>query len=410
MDREGFKALLGQHIAPMFPGCSIEDEDDAVRRSRKRAMQLDPQRIKARWDNEHFFQFNLRRSQEFSQQNAAFVNTVILNLNEVAPVEATPYFSEMIGAAIRRAVATEAAPNFTNSTNEILRELEQWSEETYEGRPISAALGITPTAPVANAVGLRQLLEKSFSRVATGSLDAIATFANNGSFLGYQTLAPAPIANTIKAPQRFAAIANWAINGNVGLVLSRNGEILVFRNGELGFARRRGRWRQFNHSALITRLGLNRVFVKPLCTAVYLSCLDVSFAKVGGGIGLIRPNRQQALLDDGRVDPDDSLGGASEKARFLTAAIGERTFQELDRPLRQTLLAMDGSTVLRRDGTVVAVGAIIKVEAGSKTGGGRKAAAMTFGRYGLGVKVSSDGEIAGFNQTGQHQEPLFVFG
>jgi hypothetical protein len=52
---------------------------------------------------------------------------------------------------------------------------------------------------------------------------------------------------------------------------------------------------------------------------------------------------------------------------------------------------------------------IIKVEAGSKTGGGRKAIAMTFRRYGLGIKVSSDGEIAGFNQTGQTQEPLFAF-
>ena len=412
MDQTTFKNFLGEHIAPMFSGCTIEGEEPAVRRSRKRAMQADPQRIKVRWDNEHLFQFNLKRSQEFSQQDAAFVNDVILNLNEVARVEGTPYFEELIGAAIRRAVATQAARAFTDTVNQILRELEQWSEETYEGRPISAVLGITPGPAVQNAIPLKTLLAKSFSKVATGSLEAIATLSADGSFAGYESLPMPSAINEIKAPQRFASIAQWAKDGKVGLVLSRNGEVMVFRNGELGFARRRGRWRQFNHSALITRIGMNRVFIKPLCTAVYLSCLDVSFAKVGGGIGMIDidPVKRQSLVDDGRVDADDSLNGASDKARFLNQAVRARKFQELERPLRQTLLAMDGSTVLQRDGTVVAVGAIIKVEAGSKTGGGRKAAAMTFGRYGLGIKVSSDGEIAGFNQSGQIQDPFFTFG
>jgi hypothetical protein len=410
MDQTTFKNFLGEHIAPMFSGCTIEDEEPAVRRSRKRAMQADPQRIKVRWDNEHLFQFNLKRSQEFSQQDAAFVNDVILNLNEVARVEGTPYFEELIGAAIRRAVATQAASAFTDTVNQILRELEQWSEETYEGRPISAVLGITPGPAVQNAIPLKTLLAKSFSKVATGSLEAIATLSSDGSFAGYESLPMPSAINEIKAPQRFASIAQWAKDGKVGLVLSRNGEVMVFRNGELGFARRRGRWRQFNHSALITRIGMNRVFIKPLCTAVYLSCLDVSFAKVGGGIGMIAPAKSQALTQDGRIDADDSLTGLSDKARFLNQAVHGRKFQDLERPLRQTLLGMDGSTVLQRDGSVIAVGAIIKVEAGSKTGGGRKAAAITLGQYGLGVKVSSDGEIAGFNKAGQVQEPLFTFG
>jgi hypothetical protein len=410
MNEASFKNLLAEHIAPMFSGCTVITEAPARRSSAKRAMLADPQHIKVRWSNTEFFQFNLKRSQEFSQQDAAFVNDVIMNLNEIAPVEATSYFEEMIGAAVRRAVATQAARNFTDPVNQILRELEQWSEETYEGRPISAALGITPNAAAPNAVALRTLLATSFSRVATGNLDAVATVNSDGSFAGYESLPPPKAINTIMAPQRFAPIAQWSNAGKVGLVLSRNGEILVFRNGELGFARRRGRWRQFNHRALITRIGLNRVFVKPLCTAVYLSCLDVSFAKVGGGIGLVAPGKIQALNADSRVDVEDSLAGTSAKAKFLNQAIRGRKFQDLERPLRQTLLGMDGSTVIQRDGSIIAVGAIIKVEAGSKTGGGRKAAAITFGKYGIGIKVSSDGEIAGFNKNTQVQEPLLTFG
>lgn len=410
MQKPEFKSLLEEHIVPMFPGSVIENESDSVKSSQKRAMQLDPQRIKVRWDNNQNFQFNLRRSQQFSQNDAAFVNSVIKNLNEVAPIETTPYFSEMIGATIRRSVAAHSAPNFTESADRVLRELEQWSEETYEGRPISATFGLKPGVGNPGPISLSDFLQTPFSRVATSSLDAIVTFTGDGIFAGYETLSPAAKKNTIMAPQRFASIADWTSDGKVALVLSRNGEILVFRNGDLAFARRRGRWRKFDHTALITRIGLNRALVPQLRTAVYLSCLDVSFAKVGGGIGLIASSKRSALAKDNRVNADDSLNGASDKAKFLQATIAGKKFQDLDRPLRQTLLAMDGSTVIERDGTVIAVGAIIKVEAGSKTGGGRKAAAMIFGKYGLGIKISSDGEIVGFNAVGPTQEPFFAFG
>jgi hypothetical protein len=75
--------------------------------------------------------------------------------------------------------------------------------------------------------------------------------------------------------------------------------------------------------------------------------------------------------------------------------IGCNKFQELDRRFRQELLAIDGATLIGHDGTVLAVGAILKIEGGS-TGGGRLAAAQTLSQYGLGIKVSQDGPIQGF--------------
>jgi hypothetical protein len=335
---------------------------------------------------------------------------VIHNLNSISSLENTPFFEELIGAAIRLAVASHAAPNSINLANEALTDLEQWSEETYEGRPISALIGLTTESPGTKGVDLRTVLRQPFGKVAANSMEVVATMRADGRFTGYEHLMQPTQIDKIMAPQRFAAIANWATNGKVALALSRNGEILAFFQGGLGFARRRGSWRHFNHEALIKRLRHKNAFPAPLCAAIYQSCLDVSFAKVGGGIALIHAEKAQKFDRDSRVSENDRLSKSSEKAKFLQEAIKGRKFHELPRPLRQTLLAMDGTTVLRRDGTVVAVGAIVRVEAGSKTGGGRRAAAMVMGEDGLGIKVSSDGEIAGFNQTGEDQEPLFTFG
>jgi len=394
----------------MFSGCKVQSATDAINRSSKRASLTNAQHIKVRWDKETKFQFNLRRSQEFSQQDASFVNNVIGNLNSVSQVEGTPYFEELIGAAIRRAVASLAAPKSTNLANNVLRDLEQWSEETYEGRPISALVGITTGLVGKKGVSLRMMLRQPFGKVAASSMEVAATMSADGRFTGYEHLEQPKEIGDIMAPQRFAAFARWANKGKVALALSRNGEILVFFQGGLGFARRRGRWRHFNHGALIKRLRQNKAFPTPLCAAVYQSCLDVSFAKVGGGIALIHADKTQEFDGADRVSENDRVSGNSKKAQFLRDAINDRRFQDLPRPLRQTLLAMDGTTVLQRDGSVVAVGAIVRVEAGSKTGGGRKAAAMVMGEYGMGIKVSSDGEIAGFNQSGEDQEPLFTFG
>ena len=56
------------------------------------------------------------------------------------------------------------------------------------------------------------------------------------------------------------------------------------------------------------------------------------------------------------------------------------------------------SALLDHHGTVLAVGAILKIEGGSR-GGGRLAAAQAAGKLGLGITVSQDGGILGFRDT-----------
>jgi len=69
---------------------------------------------------------------------------------------------------------------------------------------------------------------------------------------------------------------------------------------------------------------------------------------------------------------------------------------------------MDGATVLDYRGNVLAAGAIVKVDAGSD-GGGRLLAARTLAKYGLGIKISTDGEIRGFKTDGSNVQEIFRF-
>ena len=99
------------------------------------------------------------------------------------------------------------------------------------------------------------------------------------------------------------------------------------------------------------------------------------------------------------------------KTSALKRVIGGRKFHELSRKLREELASIDGATIVDHDGTVVACGAIVRIEAGSR-GGGRLAATSTLAKYGVAVKISQDGIMQALmadKKTGKVKE-IFTVG
>jgi hypothetical protein len=138
----------------------------------------------------------------------------------------------------------------------------------------------------------------------------------------------------------------------------------------------------------------------PIRNADYESCLDVSFARTSGCIGILNKGSNT----EGLLSSSDLLAsGSTIKSRLLRHSI-EKPFHELDRRLRQELLAIDGAVILNYKGKIITAGAIIQVAAGSE-GGGRLSAAKKLGKYGIGVKISADGPIHGFRSD----EEVFTF-
>jgi hypothetical protein len=137
---------------------------------------------------------------------------------------------------------------------------------------------------------------------------------------------------------------------------------------------------------------------------VYETCLDASFARTGACIGIVSSSHI-AEWQNTVVNEDDHVQlGESVKARTIRQMIRAKKFQALDRRLRQELVAIDGATVLSHEGTLLAVGAILRIPGGS-TSGGRLAAAKRLSALGLGIKVSQDGGITGFRPG--RDEPAF---
>ena len=178
--------------------------------------------------------------------------------------------------------------------------------------------------------------------------------------------------------------------------------------------------------------------------AVYLSALDTSFKRCGGCVVHVGANEKLNVLK--HINAADVLqedcykhimeqnqsklffaelneGAGYEpfeefikqekcaKTANLIKIIGNRKFQELDRKLRLELMGIDGATIVDHDGTILAVGAIIKIEAGS-SGGGRLAAAKMLSNYGVSIKISNDGSIQGFSMDRNkiRTKPLFIMG
>lgn len=81
-----------------------------------------------------------------------------------------------------------------------------------------------------------------------------------------------------------------------------------------------------------------------------------------------------------------------QKRTVILSLIQGKKFAAMDRKLRSELIGLDGACILYFSGKVYSYGAIIQNDSGS-TGGGRGAAAKKLSKYGLAVKISTDGYI-----------------
>jgi DNA integrity scanning protein DisA with diadenylate cyclase activity len=129
---------------------------------------------------------------------------------------------------------------------------------------------------------------------------------------------------------------------------------------------------------------------------MYLSALDVSFTKTGGLIACID---KKNIKDAQTLFSDDIICNGCKKQRIgvFKELIAGKKFQDLSRSLRAELIAIDGATIIDSDGNVLAVGAIVKLEGGSSSGG-RKAATKALSEYGTAIKISNDSYIEGFRK------------
>lgn len=245
--------------------------------------------------------------------------------------------------------------------------------------------------------------KKKYKALSDGFRTAYHVSANGSivDFVDLERVVAKPLTEKHYYPDWAKPIARVSRAKKCGIVLSRQGDILVFDGGSLRFTYRYGRWQYWNHAHLV-RLLRSRARaqkVRPevlgrVVGAIYRAALDVSFRR-SGGLFVILHNRKN-LRSVARTG--DAIGDQKREKEDLAfdAVIQERTIQSLPRSVVVELASLDGAIVLDNSGRIMAYGAVLQPKkAGRRRGteGSRTKAAIGASKYGIAVKISSDGEI-----------------
>lgn len=400
MDEPLLRSVAEEYLVPFFSGARLELNSRPSTAREARTAFVGPTQIAFKVDRDDTYRLVLTRSQPFLKSQGdripdlRIVESFVETVSDLKDIIESEYRSEVLPNIQRRVVAKSLLQgNREASLLTAIDVLSLWGQRLYEGAPISASIGLRQAAAIEPIVPIEDFVREDFAAVLSNGHDTLIMFNYDGSFLGHETLNSEGIPASY-CPIRQSMIAKWTggHEARIALSLNRLGEILIFHDEKLAFARRSGRWNFLTHDAVITQMNVPRD--RDLRNAVYETCLDSSFARTGACLGIIQVNNGGGWRQI--IDAADLIAsGTSTKARALRRLIRNRNFAELDRRTRHEISAIDGATVISHTGEILAAGAILQIGGGS-TGGGRLAAARALGTYGLGIKVSQDGGISGY--------------
>lgn len=396
MNEGEFRRLLEKYLLPLLPGTHLGKTRLSTLKHKLVAYKS-PIAIVLKPSKTANYRLELLRSQRFATEEKRLVEIFGQELAGVLDQSEASYFDDLMSFLPRRVISTFLPGTRGRSTLErAIHLFETMASQSYEGRPVVASLGISGSILGPGPVLLDELWREDFARALSNGFDSMYLCSSNARVFNIASLPTPRVVGY--APNRLGPIADWCNNEQrVAVVLNRSGEVLVFKDRRLQFAKRRGSWRYYAHETVVSRL---RVGTKSLRRAVYESCIDVSFGRAGGCLAVLAAGKSKRLAR--KVHLGDLITDQKHTRTRLVSRVTGRPFQRLDRRLRQQLLSMDGAVVLKHSGEILAAGSIIKVPSGS-TGGGRTAAARALSSLGLGIKISADGPITGF----QNRQEVF---
>ena len=439
MDKQQFYQFVNKLILPLFIGSYLDGEEpSSVRDSEVAYGKRNSLLIKPTKTDE--YRLILKRGQPFQIFEVNLLKSIIAELNKIALIsfEDDSYLTVLQENAIEKSICESLCEHETaNCMFNIINEVQKWAARTYEGRKIAIGVILNLGHDISgqdDALSYKDIMSNDFFFLLTDGLNSYVEFDKKGHLIGYVQMDKVKKAPTI-CPFEYENVARYCNEKRIGIVLAKNGEILIFKNRNLLFANRLGRWNIYSHEEVIQLLSFRGNYsIKDIRRSIYYSALDSSYSYNGGCIVYLNKDsaedalahinandiidehyfeikKAQMLEMAGRLYNFQTLSSVEAKynvpyltflreqkcvkAQCLRKIINGRPFHELSRKLRLELISMDGAVVIDSEGTIIAVGAILKIEAGSE-GGGRLAAATTLSKYGTAIKISQDGIIKAF--------------
>ena len=452
MDKNEFYKVVDKLILPLFTGSIIDGEepsstrDNEIAFGKRNSLLIKPSKLDE-------YRLVLKRGQPFQAFEINLLRSILAELDRISLLQLNDesYIFALQYNAIEKSICSSISDSDTaNTMFGILTELNKWAVRTYEGHKIAIGIIINLSVDLSEQeekLHYTQIMDKDFFALLSDGIDSYIEFDKKGYLIGYTNTTRVKKMTSI-APYEFEQVARYCNEKRIGIVLTKNGDFLIFKNRNLLFAKRAGGWNIYSHEEVIQLLSYRGNYsLKDIRRSVYYTALDTSFAYTGGCIVYLNKEKvEQAIahidahdiLDEKyfEIKKRQELENASKlynlqtlssveamynvpystflqqqqciKVECLRKIIMGKPFHELGRKLRQELVSMDGATVIDSDGTIIAAGAILKIEAGSE-GGGRQAAATTLSKYGIAIKISQDGILKAFYPDRKNGKPKILF-
>ena len=283
----------------------------------------------------------------------------------------------------------------------VFTEMRHLAEQSYENKSITYGLLIRSDGEVAKQVFPSDFFGRKRYRALSDGFRTAFEVTSSGKLLGLIDMQELGLKRRQQHfyPEWCEHIAEASTDGACGVALTRQGDLLVFDSGNLRFTYRVGRWQYWNHRH-VCDLFRNRARVQhvpanvlpKVVRSIYRAALDVSFRRSGALFVLLRNRKNKLKL----VIPGDAIadGNREELHSAFDKTLGDADVQRMSRVLLTELSGLDGGVVLDNKGRILAYGAVLKASGRfSPSEGSRTKAAVSASRYGIAVKVSSDGDI-----------------
>jgi len=409
-----FQKVVEDLLFPLFPGIKIKRLSLTLPRYNGIPLVAIPERHSSRIlrlmpDSKSTYAIYVTRSQSFHKDERRLMTNLLMKSERLYQDMSKPYYNETKLSVISDSISAFLSDN-SSFIHKLLITFSEWAQLTYEGQKIAISFGVENQNSNDGDITFDEICSEDFTKVLSNGHDTILVFSINGNFLHHDVINNVEVLKDKYYPIRFVNLAGWSLNDRICLTLTRNGEILIFKDGNLLFAKRRGTWSYYLHDVVqrqFTNSALAKNTMLDLRREIYNTSLDLSFSKTGGCIGvfnlsLTKEGTEDLIIEKERFKLDSTI----PKVKLLERVINNKPFNEIPRLLRQEIASIDGATVLNWQGHYIAAGVIVKVQGGS-TSGGRIAATKALSKYGLGIKISNDGYIEAYNRK---QKILFRLG
>lgn len=409
MTKNEFKKIVETLIFPFFTGLSFLEEDLPVpKHAREKLATTCKDKgdafLRLMPNKDVNYTVTIQRSQKFDKSEIELIRNLLEYAKDFKLYE-VEYKKELMDFVHNKSVAKILSNTIpSESILKIINIFTSLTQETYEGHHISYAVAISGKSNVDQEISFEHIIKEDFGKILTNSIDSLLYLDCNCNLMSHGDMDDIKNSDLKDCyyPLRFKRFANLSKEQQLLVfVLTRDGEILIFQKGSLIFSKRRGKWTYYIHNILIKQMG--RIRDKDLKKSVYSTILDASFSKGGACIALVRD--LTGIYDKKNFVGNDPNSPFKSKCchRLILGAEGALKFNELSRILRLELVSMDGAVILKSDGTVIAVGAIINIKDGNNSEGGRTAASKGLAKRGIAIKVSNDGYIRAFKK---HKEGI----